>query len=45
MAKHDNNRLPLRAVSVHAVITRIEYNEIMNTERKFCMLTEVSTLK
>ena len=45
MAKEDNNRLPLRAVSMHAVRTSIEDNEIMKIAHKGRMLAAVSTDK
>ena len=45
MAKHDNNLLPLRSVSMHAVTTGIKDNEIMKTARKVRMLAAVSTVK
>ena len=45
MEKHDNNRLPLRAVSVHVFRTSIKDNEIMETALNGCMLAEVLTEK
>ena len=45
MEKHDNNRLPLRAVSIHEVITSIEDNERMKTARKGRMLVAVLEVK
>ena len=39
IAKYDNNRFPLRAVSMHAVRTSVKDNKIMKTARKGCMLT------
>ena len=45
MPKHDNNRLPLYAVSMDAVTTSIEDNERTKTARKCCMLATVLTVK
>ena len=45
MQKHDNNRLPLYAVSMDAVTTSIKDNEITKTARKCRMLATVSTIK
>ena len=41
MAKHDNNRLPLREFYMHAVRTSIKYNERMENARKGSMLAAV----
>ena len=41
MAKHDNNRLPLRAFSMHAVRTSIEDNERTKNARKGRILAAV----
>ena len=45
IAKRDNNQIPLRAFSIHAVRTSIKDNERMNNLRKSCMLAEVSAEK
>ena len=45
MVKRDNNRLPLRAVNMHAVRKSIKDNERTKTARKGRMLAEVSTVK
>ena len=45
MAKEDNNRLPLRAVSMHAVRTIIRGNEIIKTVYKGRMLEAVLEVK
>ena len=45
MAKEDNNRLPLRAVSMHSVRTIIRDNEIIKTVYKGRMLEAVLEVK
>ena len=45
MSKHDTNKLPLRAVSMHAVRTSIKDNERMKTVYKYRMLVAVLEVK
>ena len=45
MAKHDNNQLPLHALSTHVVRTSIEDNKIIQNVRKYFILAEVSAEK
>ena len=45
MSKHDNNQIPLRAVSMHAVRKILKDNKIMKTACKDRMLVAVLAVR